>query len=206
MHEVLCDELQACGVEIPFEDCLSRFMGKSIEGVIETAIALGAQLPDGWKDTLYQKVHARLAAGVDLIPGVFEFVQSLKARGIPFCVASNGSETKMRLMLSQHGLWDDFKEVCFSAQTIGVSKPDPGLLRHVVAAMGSPNNPVVVEDSLVGLRSAQAASIPCVLLSESASQSQSADDTVRAFARMCDLAGYVLSLGREVSEPIAQRT
>ena len=127
MHEVLCAELQLHGVRLSLDECLEHFMGKSIEGVIETATDLGADLPAGWKDTLYRRVHARLISGVELIPGIRELVQALKDRAIPFCVASNGSEAKMQLMLSQHGLWEDFRDNCFSAQTLGVSKPDPGL-------------------------------------------------------------------------------
>ena len=194
MHEVLCADLQARGLNITVAECLTLFMGKSIEGVVETATGLGADLPPGWKSMLYNKVHARLDAGVDLIPGVRGFIQALKQRQIPFCVASNGSEAKIRLMLSQHDLWRDFEDVCFSAQTIGVAKPDPGLLRHALGAMGGARNPVVIEDSLVGFQSASAAGLPCLLLRSAGSDPGDAGIESRSFTKMHSLADYVLSL------------
>ena len=193
MHEVLCADLQAHGLTLTIEECLSLFMGKSIEGVVETALSLGADLPDGWKTTLYDKVHARLKAGVELIPGVDTFIQSLKQRRIPFCVASNGSEAKMKLMLSQHRLWQEFEPVCFSAQSIGIAKPDPGFLRHVLKAMGDAKNPVVIEDSPVGVQSASAAGLPCVILASGTNSADRLEHGTMSFARMDSLADYILS-------------
>ncbi len=192
MHEVLCAELQAHGVDITFEQCLINFMGQSIEDVIATAKALGANLRADWKHELYGKVHARLAAGVDLIPGVPEFVEALKSRGVPFCVASNGSKAKMQLMLSQHGLWEEFRDVCFSAQTLGVSKPDPGLLNHALTVMGAPQNPVVIEDSLVGLEAARAAGVPAFLFCKTEVDPRAYDLATRSFQQMSALADYLL--------------
>ncbi|WP_421850349.1 HAD family hydrolase [Oricola sp.] len=193
MHEVLCADLQERGLDITPEECLAQFMGKSIEGVVDTARQLGAVLPLGWKQQLYAKVHARLEAGVDLVPGVREFVETLRERGIPFCVASNGSEAKIELMLSQHGLWDAFRDACFSAQQVGIAKPEPGLLRHAITAMGGAANPVVIEDSPVGLQAAAAAGLPCIMLGShvpvGADYAQ-----VPVFSQMDSLADHILSL------------
>ena len=175
------------------KDCMAQFMGKSIEDVIETARALGAPLPRNWQAELHQKVHARLAEGVELIPGARNFVLSLREAGIRFCVVSNGSEEKMELMLSPHGLWDEFKGACFSAQTLGIAKPDPGLLRHAIRAMGSPRYPVVIEDSEVGLNSAIAAEVPCLLLAAKGCGCSLQGQAVKRFQTMHQLAEYVLA-------------
>ena len=164
MHEVLALELAARGLKMSKQDCLQAFMGKSIEDVIATARAMGADLPANWRQLLYEKVHARLNEGVDLIPGVRDLIERLKASAIPFCIASNGSERKVELMLSQHGLWESFKGRCFSAQTLGVAKPDPGLLNHALVHLGqAATDVVVIEDSLTGLQSAHNAGVPCLL-------------------------------------------
>ena len=164
MHEELRLELQERGVTLSMEACLRSFMGKSIENVIQTAMEMGANLPSDWKSILYERVFARLNEGVDLIPGIIELVQQLKAAGIAFCVVSNGSEKKMELMLSQHGLWEDFKDNCFSAQTIGIAKPNPGLLRYALNSMQVvADQAVIIEDSLVGVQSAVNASVPCLI-------------------------------------------
>ena len=164
MHEELRDELELRGLSLSFQGCISNFMGRSIEDVIATARRLGADLPDNWKSILYERVFERLGQGVDVVPGIPELVERLKCAGIPFCVASNGSEKKIQLMLSQHGLWDDFKDRCFSAQTIGIAKPDPGLLKFALNAMQTPaKHAVVIEDSPTGVQSAINAEVPCLI-------------------------------------------
>jgi HAD superfamily hydrolase (TIGR01509 family) len=164
MHDELRDELELRGLSMSFEGCISNFMGRSIEDVIATARRLGADLPDNWRGILYERVFERLRQGVDMIQGAPELVERLKRAGIPFCVASNGSEKKMQLMLSQHGLWDDFKDRCFSAHTIGIAKPDPGLLKFALHAMQTPaRHAVVIEDSQTGVQSAINAEVPYLI-------------------------------------------
>ena len=79
MHEELHLELRDRGVNITIDECLSSFVGKSIESVIQTAKELGADLPHNWKAVLYERVYARLKKGVDVIPGIPELVEA--ARG-----------------------------------------------------------------------------------------------------------------------------
>jgi beta-phosphoglucomutase-like phosphatase (HAD superfamily) len=104
MHEVLTKYLNECGVNITFETCISTFVGMSIERVIEKAKSLGADVGVNWKSELYAKIFERLKEGVPIIPGVRDLIERLGDNGIPYCVASNGSERKMKLMLGQHGL------------------------------------------------------------------------------------------------------
>ena len=70
MHEELRDDLELRGLSLSFEDCISNFMGRSIEDVIATARRLGADLPDNWKSILYERVFERLRQGVDVIQGI----------------------------------------------------------------------------------------------------------------------------------------
>ena len=197
MHEVLALELQARGLKMSEQDCLEAFMGKSIEDVIATARALGADLPTCWRQLLYEKVHARLNEGVDLIPGVRELIDRLNAHAIPICIASNGSEKKVELMLSQHGLWETFKGRCFSAQTVGVAKPNPGLLHHALAFLGEEaSNVVVIEDSLTGLQCANNAGIFCLLydpdnLIDLRSNDGHSSTGVRKFSHMTEIANLI---------------
>lgn len=164
MHSVLSEDLRERGLELTMEQCLAAFMGKSIEGVIEAVKLMGADLPTDWRNILYEKVHARLTQGVDLVEGVVPLIEMLSAENIPFCVASNGSEKKIELMLSQHGLWDVFKGRCYSAHTLGISKPNPALLGTAIAGMGGHrDHAVVIEDSPIGVLSAVNAGVPCLI-------------------------------------------
>lgn len=163
MHQELRDALADHGLDMTLEACLDAFMGLSIEALLQSARNMGAQLPADFRADLYSRVHTRLARGVDLIPGVDQVIARLQEAGIPFCVASNGSEAKMELMLDQHGLWEMFRDHCFSAQSLGIVKPDPGLLRHALDKMGVPRSrAVVIEDSATGVQGAINAEVACL--------------------------------------------
>ncbi len=195
MHEELHLELLERGVQITLEQCLTNLVGKSIEDVIHTAIELGAILPDNWKSVLYERVFARLNQGVDVIPGVPELVQRLTDEHIPFCVVSNGSEEKMELMLSQHGLWEAFKDNCFSAHTIGIAKPDPGLLHHALSKMNTqPASAVIIEDSPIGIQSAANASVPCLVFAPNGCAINLDKSAALGFESMSDIADFIFSL------------
>ena len=195
MHEELHKELRDRGLDMSFDTCLANFVGKSIESVIQTAKDLGADLPANWKAVLYERVYERLKQGVDIIPGIPELVQRLIEEDVPFCVASNGSETKMELMLSQHGLWEVFKENCFSAQTIGVAKPDPGLLRHALVSMGTQaKRSVVIEDSPIGIQSAANASVPCLVFAPKESNLTRDMSLELSFQTMPEIGEFIFTL------------
>lgn len=194
MHEELHLELQERGVSITLEECLSTFVGRSIESVISTAHEMGAVLPANWKSILYERVYARLRTGIDVVPGVHDFIQRLKLADIPFCVVSNGSERKMELMLSQHDLWDDFKDSCFSAQSIGVAKPDPGLIRFALRKMNTTaRKAVIIEDSPIGVQSAINAGLPLLIFDPNNLNAIERTQEFDTFRTMPELSDHVFS-------------
>jgi beta-phosphoglucomutase-like phosphatase (HAD superfamily) len=76
----------------------------------------------------------------------------------PVCVASNGPMAKMKHTLGLAHLLDHFEGRIFSAYDVGVWKPDPGLFLHAARTFGAePSRCIVVEDSLSGIRAANAA-------------------------------------------------
>lgn len=79
------------------------------------------------------------------------------------CIASNASVEKTRRSLEICGLSHHFDSDIFSAYQVQAWKPDPTLFLHAAAAyQADPRSCLVVEDSEVGLRAAQAAGIPAV--------------------------------------------
>jgi HAD superfamily hydrolase (TIGR01509 family) len=76
----------------------------------------------------------------------------------PVCVASNGPMAKMQHTLGLTNLLGHFEGRIFSAYDIGVWKPDPGLFLYAARTFGAePSRCIVVEDSLSGIRAANAA-------------------------------------------------
>lgn len=164
-NEILVENLSTYGLHVTLEESEDMFVGGTMAGVYQTALNMGAVLPDTWVETIYQAVYDRLRQGVDLMPGVVDLLDRLEALSIPYCVASNGSPDKMKITLGQHGLWDRFKDHMVSAHTHGVAKPDPGLFLKAAEPFGvQPDRAVVIEDSRNGVTAAIAAGMRCLAL------------------------------------------
>ena len=67
--------------------------------------------------------------------GLIEALDELAARNCRFAVCTNKLEWLSRLLLDQLSLSDRFAAIC-GADTFGVSKPDPIILRQTVARAG----------------------------------------------------------------------
>lgn len=164
-NQVTVDALAEMGIHMSLAEIMEMFVGKSMTQVAAGVRAMGAPLPGTdreWIDTLYATTYARLREGVDAIPGVVDVLDALDAAGVPYCVASNGSDEKMDITLGKTGMADRMKGKRFSAHTLGVSKPDPELFLIAAKHMGvSPGSAVVIEDSASGALGAQRAGMRC---------------------------------------------
>ncbi|NKX45038.1 HAD-IA family hydrolase [Roseicyclus persicicus] len=162
-NRVLADNLARHGLRLSLADTMATFIGRSMVGVRDTALDMGAELPGDWIDLIYAETYAALRAGVEVIAGIPALLDRLDATGIPYCVASNGSAEKMDITLGQTGLAPRFDGRRWSAHELGVAKPDPGLFFHAAAAEGvAPPGCVVVEDSASGAEAAHRAGMRCL--------------------------------------------
>ncbi|MBL4892360.1 MAG: HAD family phosphatase, partial [Rhizobiaceae bacterium] len=149
------------GLNITPQEVLGFGAGK-MSTIAEAATRLGASLPDDWVDEIYRDIYARLELGVPVIDGVLDVLDMLEHSGVSFCLASNGSEEKMAIMLEKQGVLARFEGAVFSAHTVGIWKPEPGLFQHAASAMGVlPKDCVVIEDSLTGVLAAKRANMRC---------------------------------------------
>ncbi|MCD9148011.1 HAD family hydrolase [Pseudophaeobacter flagellatus] len=163
-NQALIDNLARHGLHLTLERSLELFVGGTMLGVMQQAIALGADLHADWVDEIYRETYAALETGVVLMPGVTDLLARLEERRILICVASNGSEDKMRITLGQNGLWERFHPgAMFSAHSLGVSKPDPGLFLAAASHFGvQARDCLVVEDSATGVLAAARAGMRCL--------------------------------------------
>src|SRR6202048_5047643 len=97
---------------------------------------------------------------------VFEGVESglddLSGRGYRFAVCTNKLEWLSRLLLDQLGLSGRFAAIC-GADTFGVSKPDPAILRQTIAlAGGQLSSAIMVGDAGPDIGVARRAGIPVI--------------------------------------------
>ncbi|UTS81727.1 HAD family hydrolase [Phaeobacter piscinae] len=163
-NQVLVDNLARHGLQLSLAECMDLFVGGTMADVRTKAIARGADLPQDWIAEIYEETYTRLRQGVDLVPGVSDLLALLQARGIAFCVASNGSEEKMRITLGQNGLWDLFHpHAMFSAHTLKTGKPDPDLFLAAACHFDvQTRDCLVIEDSENGAIAAARAGMRCL--------------------------------------------
>ncbi len=95
-------------------------------------------------------------------PGLTEALDRLAAGGWCFAVCTNKLERLSVLLLKQLGLADRFAAIC-GADTFGVQKPDPKVLRRTIEAAGARlENAIMIGDSLTDIRTARAAKVPVI--------------------------------------------
>lgn len=163
-NRIMAENLTRHGLPLTAEQSMELFVGCSMAGVKERAISLGAELPEDWVEQVYSEEYACLRKGVPLVSGIPELLKRLDAAGISCCVASNGSQDKMRITLGQNGLWERFHpNAMFSAHELGVSKPDPGLFQTAASQFQvQARDCVVIEDSTSGVTAAIRAGMRCL--------------------------------------------
>jgi phosphoglycolate phosphatase len=94
--------------------------------------------------------------------GLEEALDELRARGCRFAVCTNKLEWLSKRLLDQLGLSGRFSAIC-GADTFGVSKPDPAILRQTVArAGGQMASAIMVGDAGPDIGVARRAGIPVI--------------------------------------------
>lgn len=163
-NQVVADNLARFGLNLTLSECLNLFVGATMDDVLQIAREKGAELPPTWIDDVYQETYERLQQGVPLVQGIPELLELLDRQGIQYCVASNGSEDKMRITLGQNGLWDRFHpNAMFSAHSLGVAKPEPGLFLAAASHFDvQARDCLVIEDSTTGATAAARAGMRCL--------------------------------------------
>jgi phosphoglycolate phosphatase len=89
-------------------------------------------------------------------------LDALSARGYRFAVCTNKLEWLSKLLLDQLGLSSRFSAIC-GADTFGISKPDPAILRQTIArAGGHLSSAIMVGDAGPDIGVARRAGIPVI--------------------------------------------
>lgn len=91
------------------------------------------------------------------IPGVMEFMKQLKTASVPTAVVTSSNKAKMENVYRHY---PDFKDIVghvFTSESFTRSKPDPECFLTAMRALGgTPEDTVVFEDSVNGLKAARA--------------------------------------------------
>ena len=157
-NRVLSDWFCEAGHMVTYEDCRRLYSGRSMKSVqteIEAAgHVLGFDLTERW----YASLDHIFGAGVEAVPHVEHVLGELRARTVPWCVASSAKVEKMHLTLGVTGLLPHFQHALYSASMVERGKPFPDLFLHAASEMGfEPSDCVVIEDSVPGTQAGVAA-------------------------------------------------
>ncbi len=160
-HLALAIALADLGIEEDADALHREFGGVELQRIFAAmeqrhARRLPPDFEAGYRKVVADLFEQRLRA----VEGVEAVIRSLD---IPYCVASNGPRVKMEHSLGLTGLREYFDERLYSAYDVGAWKPDPELFLTAARGMGvQADRCLVVEDSLVGVKAAQAAGMSVV--------------------------------------------
>ena len=159
---VLANYVSTHGAQITRAQVHDLFTGGTMEGAGQEAAKRGAILPDTWLNEIYAAIFKELGEGVDVFPGLIDLLDALDTQGIPYAVASNGPMAKMRISLGPSGLWDRLTGRIYSREDYA-PKPAPDMLLAACAATGvKPCDAIMIDDTPVGTRAADAAGMPAI--------------------------------------------
>ena len=129
---------------------------------------LGITDAEGLADAGFQPLLDAYGAEIDthttLYPGTVEAVDRLRAAGHATGICTNKPEGLAMQLIGRLGLSDRFP-VLIGADTLPTRKPDPAPLLETINRLGgSPENAVLIGDTVTDRKTAAAAGIPCVLV------------------------------------------
>lgn len=106
------------------------------------------------KEALFRKIYS---PHIRPVKGLIEFLELLRANRIPMAVATSAPESNVQFTLEQTGTAGYFSTV-ITGDSVVESKPHPEIYLKAAGAIGySPEDCVVIEDSLSGIKAARRA-------------------------------------------------
>jgi beta-phosphoglucomutase len=107
------------------------------------------------------------------LPGVFEFIEKAKSKGLKLAVATSADQVKMRINLRETGLSENTFDATVNGLEVKNKKPAPDIFILAAQKLGLPaQNCLVVEDAISGVEAAKAAGCKCLALTTSFSEKE----------------------------------
>ena len=178
----VADAFTAAGAPVTPQEALRIFAGcdraflrgwLADHGVADPAAALAE------KDRLtFERIDAALKPDPELIG----FLEALRRDGLRWCITSNSLHRRLSLTLGRLGVLELTGESqVFSAEDVARGKPAPDLHLLACRRMGvAPEEALVVDDSVSGIRGARAAGIRAVGFVRYALDPEAAAEALRA--------------------------
>jgi len=153
---VLAAELRPYGLTMDEDYIFRNFVGQSFPKVADKIRArFQLDVPQDFEAAYRAKLVDAFAEGLSRTPGLGDVLDHLSC---PKCVATSSSPPRVARTLRITGLDGYFGKDVFTASEVQNGKPAPDLFLHTAAKMAvSPENCLVIEDSMAGILAARAA-------------------------------------------------
>lgn len=113
------------------------------------------------REKIYEKL---ITQDVKPMPGLFNLLELLNKMGLRKAIASSSKRRWVELIITKLGITNEF-EVIVSGEEVEHGKPHPDIYLLVAKKLNiTPNECLVVEDSLSGVEAAKAANMTCIVI------------------------------------------
>lgn len=182
--EKLCNQALAAlfaryGVTLDVDELMRDYRGGELQHIFaQLALTHNITLADDSEVWYRQKVAELFEQQLQPVAGIPELLYWLKQQQIRCAVVSNGPQSKLKHALGKCNLLPYFNGHVYSAYDINVFKPQPGLYLHAAAQLSAkPEQCVVIEDSLPGVKAGIAAGMTTIFYNIGNENSPSAQVT-----------------------------
>jgi len=189
-----------------------NMVGGGARLLIEQGLAAsGRAFPPADIDRLVRDFIAHYGAHIAEASRPFEGVEAaldeLASFGYPLAVCTNKLQWLSVRLLHLLGLSDRFAAIC-GADTFGISKPNPEILRATISrAGGHIETAVMVGDSVIDIATARSAGIPVVAVDFGYTEIAVAHlDADRVVSRFADLPAAIFELMRTSASEFARNS
>jgi HAD superfamily hydrolase (TIGR01509 family) len=144
------------------DDLAMRYKGMNALDVAATIHRiLKPTIPlDQCQKLMRDKLIEGFSGQIKEMPGAVDLVRRLCGK-LPMALASGSPLVAIEIALKQLGIYDCF-DLILSSESVPRGKPHPDVFLAAAAALNvPPENCLVFEDSLIGVRAAQAAGMKC---------------------------------------------
>jgi beta-phosphoglucomutase len=128
------------------------------------------------KARTYQIYKTIIKGKLAPLPGVREFIDKCRGMGLKLAIATSADLIKMEANLNETGLLSNLFDATVNGLEVENKKPHPDIYLKASAKIGlKPEECLVVEDALSGVKSAIAAGCRCLAVSSSFDKSRLRD-------------------------------
>jgi len=188
--QLLVDMANSYGTNIDLAYGMKHFKGSFFDACKSNIAQLTQNpIPDSFQEDYRKLSFEAFKKGMKPVAGIKNVLDNLS---IPFCVASSGPEDKIKLNLELSGLLPYFENKIFSCYAIQKWKPDPAVFLLAAKTMGfKPNECLVIEDSLSGVKAAKAGGFDVLGFTAYDYNNELEKEATKTFNSMSELLGMI---------------